>query len=89
VPKKEIEFHKTESSTVLREVLNEDMHLLIKNITPKNKVIILDANFNKIREENVDNIENLNNQSMLVPIIYRSQFITQIYNVSYYMIQKN
>lgn len=80
---------KLEANTLLRATFTDEVEKLAASITSKNRVIIIDANFNKVREEPVDHIENLSNQSMLVPIIYRSQFITKIYNVSYYMLQKD
>ena len=78
-----------EIQTILDEIQNVEISHLIEKISNKNKVIILDVNFKKIREEYVDENEDLNNQTMLVPIIYRCQFIAKVYNVSYYMLQKN
>ena len=86
---KEGESLQMEINDILKEISNEDMNLLVKNITPKNKVIIMDGDFNKIWEEYIDENEEINNQTMLVPILYRTQFIAKIYNVSYYMLQKN
>lgn len=82
------ETQKIEFNEILEEALDVDENLFVAQINEKSKIIIIDENFNKIREESVDGIENVNNQSMLVPTIYRSQFITKVHNVSYYMLEK-
>jgi len=82
------ETQKIEINEILEKALDVDENQYVAQIKEKSKIIIIDENFNKIREEFVDSTENLNNQSMLVPTIYRSQFITKVHNVSYYMLEK-
>ena len=78
-----------EVKNILDEALDIKENQIVKHMKADDKIIILDQDFNKIREENVASAEKLSNQSMLVPIIYRSEFITKVYNVSYYMLKKN
>ena len=73
---------------ILNEVLDVQENKFISEIKPKNRIIIIDESFNTIREESIDDVENISNQSMLVPTIYRSQFIATVHNVSYYMLEK-
>lgn len=82
------EIYNAELNEVLNEVLDVDENKFAAELQRRNKIVIIDGDFNKIREETVDKLENLNNQSMLVPFIYRSQFITKVHNVSYYMLEK-
>lgn len=82
------EIHNAELNEVLNEVLDVNENKFAAELQRKNKIVIIDGDFNKIREESVDKLDNLNNQSMLVPFIYRSQFITKVHNVSYYMLEK-
>jgi len=74
---------------ILDEVLDVKENQFIGELAEKNKVIIIDEFFNKIREESIDDVENISSQSILVPTIYRSQFIAKVHNVSYYMLKKN
>lgn len=82
------ETQKIEFNEILEKALDVDDNLFVTQIKEKCKIIIIDENFNTIREESVSGIENVNNQSILVPTIYRSQFITTVHNVSYYMLEK-
>jgi len=76
-------------SDILDEVLDVKEKQFSSQLAEKNKVIIIDEFFNKIREELIDDIDNISSQSVLVPTIYRSQFITKVHNVSYFMLKKN
>ena len=87
--KAQLSIQQTEMNEILEEVLDVDENQFVNQVKARNKIIIIDEDFNTIREESIDNEENLNNQSMLVPIIYRSEFIGKVYNVSYYMLEKN
>lgn len=82
------EIQQIEFNRILDDVLDVDESRFVAQLEKRHKIVIIDENFNKIREESVDKAENLTKQSMLVPIIYRSQFITKLQNVSYYMLEK-
>lgn len=77
-----------EINDILNEIMDVNENQLLSQLHKKNKIIILDEVFNKIREEYIDDIENINSRSILVPIIYRSEFIIKVHNVSYYMLEK-
>ena len=79
----ELEFQR-----VIQNILKEESPFC-NDTTPKCKIIILDNNFRTIRAESLEKMEDVCNQSTLVPIIYRSVFITKINQVSYFMLQKN
>ena len=51
------------------------------------QIIIMNEDFRKVREEEIDSMEEINAQSTLVPVIYRSELIASIDNVSYYMLK--
>ncbi len=78
----------TEINDILNKVLDVDEYKFVSQLQKQSKIIIMDENFNKIREDYLDKEENLNNQSMIQPFIYRSQFIAKVHNVSYYMLEK-
>ena len=88
------EFHKTkdvqnlEYVNIMDEVLDVEENKLVKLLDKNDKIIILDHNFNKIREAFVEEHTTINNHSILVPIIYRSEFIMKVHNVSYFMLEK-
>ena len=82
------EIQQIEFNEILDDVLDIDENRFVAQLEKQNKIVIIDNDFNKIREESVDKVENLTRQSMLVPIIYRSQFITKLHNVSYYMLEE-
>ena len=84
VPSPELEF-----STAFEELFENKAKVNNASIIEKRKIIIMDSDFKKIREESIEKTEDIFNHSTLVPIIYRSQFITKVHNVSYYMLQKN
>ena len=73
---------------MLDEIFNNRAETGLTDPIEKFKIIIMDSEFNKIRVESVEKIEDIYNQSTLVPIIYRSEFVTKIHNVSYYILQK-
>ena len=77
-----------EFSAAFEELFENKAKLNNANIVEKSKIIIMDSDFRKIREESIEKTEDICDQSTLVPIIYRSQFITKVHNVSYYMLQK-
>ena len=83
VPSPELDF-----STAFEELFENKARLNNASIVEERKIIIIDSDFKKIREESIEKTEDIFNQSTLVPIIYRSQFITKVNNVSYYMLQK-
>ena len=78
-----------EFSAAFEELFENKAKLNNANIVEKSKIIIMVSDFRKIREESIEKTEDICDQSTLVPIIYRSQFITKVHNVSYYMLQKN
>ncbi len=78
-----------EYNNVLENLLISHTEILNPFVNEKCKVIILDDKFNTIREETIDKIEDICNQSMLTPTIYRSEFILKISNVSYYMLRND
>jgi len=53
----------------------------------KLKIIIMNSDFRKVRVGEVENLRDLNAESTLVPVIYRSEFVTKIHNVSYYILK--
>ena len=75
-------------STAFEELFENKARVNNASIVEKRKIIIIDSDFKKIREESIEKTEDIFDQSTLVPIIYRSQFITKVHNVSYYMLQK-
>ena len=75
-------------STAFEELFENKARLNNASIVEERKIIIIDSDFKKIREESIEKTEDIFDQSTLVPIIYRSQFITKVHNVSYYMLQK-
>ena len=78
------------SSIELGELINDifkDKTGLVKTENPELKIIILNNDFRKVREDNINSMDEINAQSTLVPVIYRSEFIAQIYNVSYYILK--
>ena len=79
---------KLEISSILDEIFNNKTETGITDPIEKFKIIIMDSEFNKISVESVEKVEDIYNQSTLVPIIYRSEFITKIHNISYYILQK-
>jgi hypothetical protein len=68
------------------ESVFDDEVFLFTSESKKTKVIIMDQNLNIIREECVDEMQNLCNQSTLVPIIYRSEFVAKVNKVSYFIL---
>ncbi len=74
----------------LGELINdifEDKTGLVKKENPELKIIILNNDFRKVREDNISSMDEINAQSTLVPVIYRSEFVAEIYNVSYYILK--
>ena len=78
----------TEVESRFRIVADEPEELSIKSLSEKIKVIILNDEFRKVRVDYVDKLEDIYNQSTLLPLINRSEFISTIYNVSYFMLRK-
>ena len=78
----------TELEDIQDQIFDVDEIKFVSQLQKLNKVIIMDQNFNKIREVYFEKEENLNNQPMLQPFINRSQFITKVDNVSYYVLEK-
>ena len=77
---------KVEVNNLVLDLFNEKPDLQ-KEENKKIKIIIMNENFRKVREEVIDNMKEINSQSTLVPVIYRSELITSIDNVSYYMLK--
>jgi hypothetical protein len=65
-----------------------EKNMVISSIPEKCKIVILDSNFKTVREECVGKMQNICDHSTLVPIIYRSEFIVKIGQVSYFMLSK-
>ncbi|MCK5701294.1 MAG: hypothetical protein KAI29_09080 [Cyclobacteriaceae bacterium] len=78
-----------EISSIIEEILNKNTETNNALIDEQCKIIIINSEFKKIKEESIEKIDDICTQSTLVPIIYRSEFIMKIYNVSYYMLQKD
>jgi len=78
----------TEFSNVLGELFETKSKINLSENIKNCTIIIIDSNFNKIRQESVEKIDELCSKSTLVPIIYRSQFIAKVDNVSYFMLDK-
>jgi hypothetical protein len=77
---------KMEVNNLVSEIFSEKPDLLKKG-NEKIKIIIFNQDFRKVREEVIDSMKDIYSQSTLVPVIYRSEFITSIDNVSYYMLK--
>lgn len=75
-------------SSIIEEIFDNKTEISNTFPNKKLKIIIMDNDFKKIKEESFEKIEDIYNQSTLVPIIYQSEFITKIHNVSYYILQK-
>ena len=60
---------------------------LVQNETTEIKIVILNSDFRKVREDNIKSMDEINKQSTLVPVIYWSEFVTKIYSVSYYILK--
>jgi len=54
---------------------------------PEMKIIIMNSDFRKVREDKIRDLEEINNESTLVPVIYRAEFVANIYNVLYYVLK--
>jgi hypothetical protein len=54
----------------------------------KTKIIIFNQDFRKVREEAIDSMKEINVESTLAPVIYRSDLIASIDNVSYYLLNQ-
>jgi hypothetical protein len=54
----------------------------------KKKIIIFNQDFRKVREEAIDSMKEINVESTLAPVIYRSDLIASIDNVSYYLLNQ-
>lgn len=80
------EIIKTEINNPVLDLYNEQSDIL-KEEPKKIKIIIMNEDFRKVREEVIDSMEEINSRSTLVPVIYRSELITSIDNVSYYMLK--
>jgi hypothetical protein len=77
-----------EVETLFGLVFDEIEQISLKSISEKMQVVILNEEFRKVRVDEVDKFEDIYSQSMLLPLIYRSEFISTIYNVSYFMLRK-
>lgn len=77
---------KVEVNNLVSEIFSEKPDLL-KEENEKIKIIIYNQDFRKVREEVIGSMKEINAQSTLVPVIYRSELITSIDNVSYYMLK--
>jgi len=76
-----------EIENVIDELFEKE-NLIVEEEKPELKVVILNSDFRKVRVGRVESIEKINSESTLTPVIYRSEFITKIHNVSYYMLKE-
>lgn len=77
-----------EIKKVINNVFDGKEEKLFYNLNEKIKVIIINDSFQKVRVDYVDKIEDIYTQSTLLPVINRSEFISRIDNVSYFMLRK-
>jgi len=68
--------------------LFEEKTPLIESENQQLKVVILNSDYRKVRVGRVDNMDNINSESTLLPVIYRSVFLTKIHDTSYYMLKE-
>lgn len=78
----------SEMNEILNHVLDLNEKQVVSQIEITNKIIIMDSNFDKVREVNLNEDGEQNNQNTLRPLINRSHFIAEIHNVSFYMLEK-
>lgn len=76
-----------EISKLVKELFDTNLEFPESSPNEKFKIVIMDSEFNILREESIEKIDNLYNQSILVPLIYRSELITKINGVSYYILR--
>jgi hypothetical protein len=68
--------------------LFEEKTPLIESENQQLKVVILNSDYRKVRVGRVENMDNINSESTLLPVIYRSVFLTKIHDTSYYMLKE-
>lgn len=88
-PKEKNTTQELDISSILEEIFDNKTEISNTVHDNKIKIIIMDSDFKKIREESMDKIEDIYNLPTLVPIFYQSEFIIKIDNVSYYILQEN
>ncbi len=81
-----LETKNIEIENVIDELFEKEK-LIVEEEEPELKVVILNRDFRKVRVGRVESIQKINSESTLTPVIYRSEFITKIHNVSYYMLK--
>lgn len=84
--KHESSIEQSELYLLVKDVLAEDEPSIAEE-AKQSKIIIMNKEFRKVRVGYIDNFEDLDWQSTLVPVIYRANFITKIDHVSYYMLK--
>ena len=78
----------SEMNDILEHVLDVNEKQLISQLEKKNKIIIVDSNFNKIVEGSLNESGKLVGQNSIKSLINRSNFIVEIHNVSFYLLEK-
>ena len=79
--------HKFEISNLIEEIFDKNVETFESKPNSTFKIVIMDKNYNKIREESFEKMDHIYKQSILIPLIYRSDLITKINNVFYYVIR--
>jgi hypothetical protein len=78
---------RTEVNKLVLGLFDENPDILKEGKTKK-KIIIFNQDFRKVREEVIDSMKEINVESTLAPVIYRSDLIASIDNVSYYLLNQ-
>jgi len=76
-----------EISNLIEELFDKNVETFEPKPKSKFRIVIMDNQFNKIREESFEKMDNIYKQSILIPLIYRSDLITNINGVSYYILR--
>jgi hypothetical protein len=76
---------RTEVNKLVLGLFDENPDILKEG---KIKIIIFNQDFRKVREEAIDSMKEINVESTLAPVIYRSDLIASIDNVSYYLLNQ-
>lgn len=61
---------------------------LVQEKNQKVKIVIMNSDYRKVRVDEVESMKEINLESTLLPVIYRSVFVTKIHNVAYYMLKE-
>ena len=76
-----------EYEDIMEDRFNENIETSESLPSSKIKIVIMDKYFNKIREESIDTMDELYQKSILIPLIYRSELVTEIHQEKYYILR--